>query len=418
MLLAVLALSLAPVVKAEPVPVGIVYVEIDGDKYEEETTVADVFRRGDTLDIEVKLLPEQDAQDVQVEAYISGYRYGDRERDLVSQVTPAFDMEAGQQEKVSFSLTIPTDIEQDFAKLRIRVSDRNSDSFEQTYQLVLRGTERDAAVSIEDFFILPSSRIEAGRTVDFLVKLENIGNEDLEDLTIIVEVPGLGLAEAQVLAELDEDESKTVEEFGIWVPRCADPGTYDVTLTVDYDKYEQESVTRQLTVLASDTCSAQPTVPPQGGRTLIQVTSTQSVFMGDAGAVYPIIITNNEAMQKTYTLRVLGLEAWGVSSFDPANVLIVGPGESKTVFLQVNANDDAEAGETYFQLEVSDGVDTVSKSLLANIVDDAGANGVDLKKGLEITLIVLVIILIILGLVIGFNKMKGDDGEEEDESYY
>ena len=46
----------------------------------------------------------------------------------------------------------------------------------------------------------------------------------------------------------------------------------------------------------------------------------------------------------------------------------------------------------------------------------------DVKKGLEIALVVLVIFLIILGLIIGFNKLKNNDNDdplgENGETYY
>jgi len=58
-----------------------------------------------------------------------------------------------------------------------------------------------------------------------------------------------------------------------------------------------------------------------------------------------------------------------------------------------------------------------SVTLKANVVGGA-AGSVDLKRALEIGLIVLVVILVILGLIIGFNKLKGDEDDKEGESYY
>lgn len=39
----------------------------------------------------------------------------------------------------------------------------------------------------------------------------------------------------------------------------------------------------------------------------------------------------------------------------------------------------------------------------------------DWKKSLEIGLVVLIILLVMLGLIIGFSKLRNDDEEEENE---
>ena len=45
-----------------------------------------------------------------------------------------------------------------------------------------------------------------------------------------------------------------------------------------------------------------------------------------------------------------------------------------------------------------------------------------IKKALEVGLVVWVVVLVILGLIIGFNKLKGSDEEDEekgdDQTYY
>ena len=55
----------------------------------------------------------------------------------------------------------------------------------------------------------------------------------------------------------------------------------------------------------------------------------------------------------------------------------------------------------------------------ANVAE--GNNGWDtIKKALEIGLVVLVILLVVIGLIIGFSRLKGRDDEDEDEdkTYY
>ena len=51
--------------------------------------------------------------------------------------------------------------------------------------------------------------------------------------------------------------------------------------------------------------------------------------------------------------------------------------------------------------------------LNANVVSPSGAEGWSkLKKGLLISLAVLIVLLVILGLILAFNRMKGEKEEE------
>ena len=43
------------------------------------------------------------------------------------------------------------------------------------------------------------------------------------------------------------------------------------------------------------------------------------------------------------------------------------------------------------------------------------------KNGLQIALVVLVVLLVIFGLIVGFSKLKGNEGEESEDlskTYY
>jgi len=53
-------------------PVIVKYVKINGDTYEDGDTL--VVKRGDTLDIRVKLSANETTEDLQVEAGIYGYK--------------------------------------------------------------------------------------------------------------------------------------------------------------------------------------------------------------------------------------------------------------------------------------------------------------------------------------------------------
>jgi len=59
--------------------------------------------------------------------------------------------------------------------------------------------------------------------------------------------------------------------------------------------------------------------------------------------------------------------------------------------------------------------------LTANVLEPERSAWESVKKALEITLVVLVALLVILGLIVGFSRLKNDDegeGLQETETYY
>ena len=93
-------------------------------------------------------------------------------------------------------------------------------------------------------------------------------------------------------------------------------------------------------------------------------------------------------------------------------------GATKTVYVNVNALKTASAGAHIFSLSAT-GLDSPI-SLTANVKAAIAAGGLSVKRVLEVGLVILVVLLVILGLIIGFNKMKGseEDTEETGKTYY
>ena len=99
-------------------------------------------------------------------------------------------------------------------------------------------------------------------------------------------------------------------------------------------------------------------------------------------------------------------------------------GETQIAYLSITPKDDAPEGEKVFMVSVETAGDQKQVALTANVL--AGDSDTPLgdwdkvKKGLEIGLIVLVVLLVVLILIIGFNKLKGDEEPEEisGQTYY
>ncbi len=408
--------------------VTVKYVEIDGDKYYPGDDIgSETFELGETVDVTVKLQAgDVDVEDLQVEVYLSGYKYSQYERNLVSDVSKTFDLEAGDNDKKHFTLQIPMKLDiwddnKDDIKLRVRVSDRNDISFEQVYQLNINGVDESEAIKIRDFTVSPSDVVEQGRPLSFKVKVKNYGDDELDDVYVRVSIPALGISDDETLDEIDVDESETFEELLLRIPKCAEPGVYDVIANVEFDEYEETSQTMQITVVEGGACEATAATPTQSAKTLITIPESQEVKKGTSGAVYPIMISNMGTEAKTYAIDVAGVDAWGTVRVDPGAVVVVPGQTAKTAYLYVAANDDAATGQQVFKVTIAGDGEAKQVVLTANIAEDDNATGYDgLRRSLEIGLIILVIILIILGLIIGFNKLRGDRDSDDDDTqtYY
>ena len=415
LLTAVMASAFA---SAATIPLDIDWVKVDGDTFESGDTIE--FERGEDLDLRVRVTATADIEDVEIEAYISGYRYAEYERDMVSDYERIGDLRMDSSDTVSLSLEIPTKIKTEDAKLRIRVSNKNDESQEYTYQLDIVGIADENAIVIKDFTVSPSTVVEAGRPLSFKVKVKNLGDNDLDDVSVKVSIPELGITDDEYLDEIEANEAETFEELLLRIPQCAAAGTYTVTANVEFDEYEETSESMTITVLESGACEVNaPKVTTD--KTVVTVPETQEVVLGTTGGVYPVMISNLGSTAKTYTLTASGVSAWGTVRFDPGAVVVVQPESVKTVYMYVAASEDAQAGAQVFKLAIEGDDDEKQVVLTANVQEGEDAASYDsLRRGLEIGLIVLVVILIILGLIIGFNKLRSDKGDDDDQSqtYY
>jgi len=418
-----LVLIVAMTTMVAAVNLNVNYVKINGEEMSQAINRTNNLQieRGEDVTVKVCIKATQNVKDAQIEADIYGYRYSTRDSQKVSDTTPTFNLDQNDTVCKTLNVQIPEKMDMDYYKLRVRVGDRDSTSFENNYELHVAGIARSSAVQVKDFTIDPKEII-AGRAFTSMIKVRNYGDDDLTDLKATISVPSLNIETSEYMDELNADDSKTFEELLLRIPECAKPGTYDVVFTIEFDEYEETTTRGTIKVLSSETCGA--VAPnnnvPAAQRTVITVPNYQEITQGTS-VVYPIMITNPMNTAKTYTITVSGTSNWASSRIDPGSVVVVSAGSSKTVYLYVSALANAEIGDKAFTLTIdsSDG-DTRQVPITAKITKNAGStdsNWNSVKNGLEIGLVILVIILIIIGLIIGFNKLKENKNEKGEEYY-
>lgn len=397
--------------EGEVMPLDVVYIKINGDEVVNGRSVREVFDRGDELNIRVKLEATADVDDVSVIVRI----FGDEHYDVL-EVSDNFDMEAGDRQTVDLTLRVPDIADQGKYKLRIIVASR--DGAVKVYNYNLRIDAQRHFVKIDDVYFSPNSRVEAGRALLTVVRLENLGERNEEGVRVTVSLPALGVSAVDYVDEIDEDDEVSTEELYLRIPANAASGVYDVLIEVEYDDgFAKESAVYSIQVLGASVPDTTVEESSKPGKTVITVgPESQDVIAGAGGAIYPVTLSNEGSEAKTYTLGTSGADSFATVEVSPSSLVMLKAGETKTVYVYVSANEDASIGMHSFSVDIKNGAETLQQiPLTANVVAPIGGDWDGVKKGLEVGLIVLIIVLIVLGLIVAFSKAKKGDDEGDDE---
>lgn len=393
------------------------YVRINGDIHESGDTL--VVERGDELTIRVKLQADNMShRDVEVQADILGYEYNDRTDDL-SDSSSIFDLDAGETKFETLTLKIPARADKDVYDLRVRVASRSGPSVEERYTLSLKGVRHE--LELRDVLLHPRI-VEAGSSLLVSARVTNRGEKHEDNIRVTASIPALGLTDIDYMGELRAGASRTSEELFMRIPACARPGVYTVELELEYDEGFERITSEETVEITEGRLCGETQGSVDTGRTILSIGSqTQHIVAGKGGATYSVAITNTGNNDRTYTLSVAGVESWGTYRVDPSNTLVVRAGETKPAFVFVSANEDATEGQQSFVVTVSSG--DQSEPVQFNAVVAEGDNNI--REWAEYVLIGLVVLLILLGLIIGFSRMRGredsssdDDDEVSGQTYY
>ncbi len=363
----------------------------------------------DVLDAEGKVIPATNAEQIEVLARLSGYEYSDYVS--LEDVSHVFDLKAGTKKTVDLELTVPKDISNEKNTLRVFVLDRNSNEIVQKFTFTVESARH--SVEINDVYFSPGETVKAGRALLATVVLENYGEKDEEDVVVSVEVPALGIKATEVVKELTVDDRKDVPEMFLSIPATAAAGDYEVKVTAKYDKYETVTKTYTVKVVANEMFQ-------KTDKVLLAVgPEAQSVAPGKT-ATYGVALSNEGTTTKAFTFDVATGGNWATASVSEM-LVVLAPGQNKVVYVDVTPAADATAGDHMVSVAVKAGAETVhTLALKATVVNAAApasaATDFNLRNGLEIALIVLVVLLVIIGLIIGFSRLRKDD--EKEQTYY
>lgn len=419
-------LSLSLVSALDRAAIDVRSVEVNGDDVVRDgVTIAPVLsvEEGQTLHIRVGLsalgaAPNGTVKDVEVDAKIAGYEYSDSEN-LVD-ATPLFDVQGGTTKYVSLDVTLPKKLDKDTYTLRLRIMDKNTAALPIEVPLYVEPSRH--GIDIADVSFSPGNSVKAGRSLLTTVLLQNFGDKDEEDVKVTVAIPALGVS-ASDFVDVETDnhnvDYEDVPEMFLAIPASAQDGDYEVVVTAKYNDL-RSTVSKKFTVHVDADERFQTSEEEAAGVTVLAVgPEMQSVAAGKT-ALYGIALSNGGRSSKAYVLQTQAAE-WATVSLSES-VLVLGPGQSKVVYAEVTPSATATAGEHLATVAVKSGSETLETVSLRAVVSAAAQSSAvqqqnySLRSGLEIALIVLVVLLVIVGLIIGFTRLRKDG--EEDKTYY
>jgi hypothetical protein len=234
---------------ASTAPLFIAKAEVDGTEVYQYSTNKLSLERDAEFEVELELRAYADAEDIEIEAFISGYEYNDFER--ISDTTHIFDVEKDTTYKKTLKLSLPDNVEQDDYKLRILISDRNSMASVFEYRIQV-DTDRHN-LKISDVTFSPGLKIKQGQALLSTVRVENQGDKNEDDVKVTIAMPELGLSASDYIDEVEENDEAESEEIYLRMPSDAKPGVYTLLVKVEYDKeHEKEEASGLIEIAANE----------------------------------------------------------------------------------------------------------------------------------------------------------------------
>lgn len=427
-----LVLVLAPVVNAaNPSPnYDIRQIKVDGIVvWEAGSLVAGLnqrlVERGDSINIDV-LVQGQAAgttKEVRVLAEIPGHEDDIEDESSIIKLEPTI------SRKVTLTVDVPTDIDANVDEdnnsaesftLRIKVFDNQDFEF---VEIPIKVGERRHDLDVQDVILRPSATVEADNTLFLEVRVENIGDNRERDIKVIASIPELKVTDSQFISRLETEDRDNEDErnsesvtLALPIPEDAETGDYNIEIEVEFNRGRSR-------ITETETVHVKGTAPADVVESLINVDATSKKVAQAASVSYSVSVANFEKETTTYSAEVLGVGTFGSASVTPS-LLRVLPEETGELLVTIAANSDAAPGEHTFTIKVKQNGKTVKElNVKADVQSVAApAQGISVRRWFEIGFAALAVILVLLGIIIAFTRLKGNEEEPEErkpgETYY
>ncbi|MFA5888531.1 MAG: hypothetical protein WC852_07520 [Candidatus Nanoarchaeia archaeon] len=387
--------------------------------------------RGTTADIVVYVKTGENLTsecDVKIRANIDGYEESISDSSSMFTITPSNPPTKYQR---TLNLELPSGMEEGYYNLYVEITSANNPTVEKVIRLdVISQRHLIDILGV----VVPTPYILAGQTAEVEVRLRNEGAKDENDVKVVAAIDALK-ASAVKWTDLvayeyvgdDEEDSETIT-LSLFIPADTVSGEYELAVGIAYnDEHDTQIVKTTINVKGVEV-KAEPVkdedgtqepvieepktpVDPSKELTISFDTTSQHVAVGKEIA-YKLTISNLASTARDITLTSAGAQLFADVRIDPS-VLTIEGGSKADVYVYAKPKSDAELKVSQFTLRVMDEGKLYKELSLSLGVEAAAAEKSTFlpfeDDTLKMVFIGLVILLIIVGLMIAFKRVRGDD---------
>lgn len=231
------------------------------------------------------------------------------------------------------------------------------DADEGEQELCLSASEELTIADENDFVIvngIESMQTTAcGTNLQIQAKVWNIGNEEQEEVFVVIESSELGISKKVIIGDIDEYDSEDLDVF-VSIPSDAEEGTYELYFTV-FDQYgeayendndDNSRVSYTLTVEGN--CLAEP-----------KATVTASLESAEAKAGEELVIkakvTNTGLSASTFEVSLDSYTSWATLVDVNSESVTLAAGESAEVLVTLKVNSGVSGNQDFNIVITEDG---------------------------------------------------------------
>lgn len=393
-------------------PVQIKTVEVDNTELSLNSQNYLNVKRGEEIEVRVVAEFYEPLELVRIEASIPGYEF-----DTLRVASDVFDVESASDTHrvttpITLKLELPDDIEKNEYPLRISVSAKNHQDFDETYNLLISQKRRD--VLVKDVMVQPRYEVRSGTSIFVTARVENEGAKDEENVRVEFRIPELNVLDAVYVGDLLSDTEESVEQLMLRIPACAKEGDYILETSARYAKGHFESPTETTTIHVVDggLCT-------ESGTSLQHKDAVQyGVAPGhvEAGSTFvvPLTITNKARNTRTFSVHPEGVSPFADIRVNPSNMMVLKGGETQVVLAHMLVDEKASNGQHTFSLHIMNEEETIGSETFTVAV----TGGKGQINTLAILLTLLIVVLIVIAVLIGIAQFRSEDEPHKKPQYY
>jgi len=324
----------------------------------------------------------------------------------------SFDVNEGDEEEVVFTIDLSDDLDIDLDELTsgdytlyVRATgEMDNDDNNDTCVSTAESTE----ITIdEDYVVLDNLKLvgtpSCGATVQVTADVSNIGEDDQEDVYVVISNTDFKINEKVVVGDIDAFDDKQLS-FEFTLPSGIKEKTYYLYLSVyddGDDVYENSEDTKanfELPVIVSGNCVNAPEA--------VIYASLESGGEAGESLVIKATVTNTGSSSGTFTISAADYSTWAeLVSVEPSSVSLNAK-ESKDVTITLNVDSDASENQTFNILLKSATGSSVSQPIAVTIEDGFSFSGLFGGNGYIWGIALLNIILVVMIIVIAVRVAR------------